>query len=423
MTIRQPSNDLPTWRLVVLAVGTFVLGVDGFVLPGLLPDVARSLSVSVATAGQLGAAFAVAYAIGSPVVATVTGRVDRRTVIAVGMGVFLVGMVMQAAGGTYLVVLIGRVVSALGAAAFQANAFAVAGVLSRPERRARSFAVVGAGASLASIVGVPFGVFVGQWWGWRGAMWTIAALALVAAVLATRVPSVVLPATSLRQRATVFARPQLLALLVVSALVLVPLFLTTSYIAPLVAESNDGGGAVLAALLVFGVGFFAGNRVVGRLAERFGSLRLLTVGLTASVVALGALAVVQRWFVPSLVALFLLGFFGSCLFITQQNRVFAAGGDAAPVALGLNGSMIYVGAAGGAALGGGVLSLAGVLWLAPAAAVIAAVALAVTRMTAAERRVRVPLMPLEGDEGAPHGSRGDAGDGHHLDAAQVAEDA
>lgn len=367
-------------------MGTFVLGVDGFVLPGLLPDVARSLSVSVAAAGQLSAAFAVAYAIGSPVIATVTGRVDRRTVITVGMGVFLVGMILQATGTSYSVVLVGRVVSALGAAAFQANAFALAGVLSRPERRARSFAVVAAGVSLATVFGVPFGVLLGQWWGWRGAMWTIAALALVAAVLATRVPSVVLPATSLRSRAVVFARPRMLALLVVSALVLMPFYIVTSYVAPLVAVSGDGGGAVLTALLVFGVAFFAGNRVAGRLIDRFGSLPVLTVALAAMAAALAALAVSEQWFVPTLVALFVLGFVGCYLFITQQNRIFAAGGDAAPVALGLNGSMIYVGAAAGAALGGAVLSLAGVLWLAPVAAVVAVAVLGVTRVTAPERR-------------------------------------
>src|SRR5262249_35356469 len=87
-----------------------------------------------------------------------------------------------------------------------------------------------------------------------------------------------------------------------------------------------------------------------------------------------------------LVALFILVLVGSFLFIPQQNRVFVAGGDSAPVALGLNGSMLYVGAAIGAALGGVVLSIAGVLWLAPAAAVIAAIVLGITRLTAPERR-------------------------------------
>lgn len=385
--IRQASNELGPWRLVILAIGTFVLGVDGFVLPGLLPHIAADLSVSVATAGQLTTAFAVAYAVGSPIIATSTGRMDRRVVIGTGMVAFLAGMVLQAAGPSYAVVLIGRVVAALGAAAFQANAFAVAGVLSRPERRARSFAVIGAGSSLASVLGVPFGLLIGQWIGWRGAMWAIAALAAVAAVLAAAgLPSVTLPATSLRSRASVLVNPRILVLLVVSALVLAPLYLVTAYAAAVVGVSASAGGAILVALLVFGVGFFTGNRLVGRFADRFDSLATLTTALAVTICATAVLGAVQHWFVPTLAALFVLGLVGSFLFIPQQNRVFVAGGDVAAVALSLNGSMNYVGAAIGAVLGGAVLSVAGAFWLPLAAAAVATIVLGITRLTAPERR-------------------------------------
>jgi predicted MFS family arabinose efflux permease len=384
---RQRSNDFASWRLLTLAAGTFVLGVDGFVLPGLLPRIAAGLSVSVATAGQLTTMFAIAYAVGSPVIATATGRIDRRTVSSLGMAAFLAGMVLQAAGPSYLVVLAGRIIAALGAAAFQANAFAVAGVMSRPERRARSLAVVGAGSSLASVLGVPFGLLIGQWWGWRGAMWTIAALAAAAAVLAAAaLPPVMLPAASFRSRISVLASPRILVLLLVSALVLAPLYLVTAYTAVIVGVSTPGSIAVLLALLVFGTGFFTGNRLVGHLAERFGSLTTLTAALAVAICALAALSAVQHWFAPTLAALFTLGLVGSFLFIPQQNRVFAAGGDLAPVALALNGSMNYAGTALGAALGGAVLSIAGVLWLAPAAVVIAAGVLSITWLTAPERR-------------------------------------
>lgn len=384
---RQSSNELSAWRLVILAVGTFVLGVDGFVLPGLLPHVAADLSVSLATAGQLTTAFAVAYAVGSPIIATATGRMDRRVVIGAGMFAFLAGMVLQAAGPSYAVVLAGRVVAGIGAAAFQANAFAVAGVLSRPDRRARSFAVIGAGSSLASVLGVPFGLLIGQWLGWRGAMWTIAALAAVAAVLAAAgLPSVSLPATSLRSRLAVLVNPRILILLVVSALVLAPLYLVSAYAAVVVGVSTSAGGAVLVALFVFGTGFFLGNRLVGRFADRFDSLTSLTAALIVAIGANVVLSAVQHWFVPTLVALFVLGLVGSFLFIPQANRVFVAGGDVAAVALSLNGAMAYVGTAVGATLGGVVLSVAGALWLAPAAAVVAAVVLGVTRLTAPERR-------------------------------------
>lgn len=132
----------------------------------------------------------------------------------------------------------------------------------------------------------------------------------------------------------------------------------------------------LVTLLVFGVGFFTGNRLVGRLTDRSGSLPTLTGALIGTICADAALTAVQHWFLPTLVAFFALGVIGSFLFIPQQNRVFVAGGDLAAVALGLNGSMNYVGTAIGAALGGVVLSIAGVLWLGPAATLIATIVLA-----------------------------------------------
>jgi predicted MFS family arabinose efflux permease len=385
--IRQRSNYLGTGRLLILAAGTFALGVDGFVLPGLLPRIAASLSVSVAAAGQLATVFAVTYAVGSPVIATVTGRADRRVVIGAGLAVFLGGMVAQAAGPSYPVVLAGRVMAALGAAAFQANAFAIAGVMSRPERRARSLAVIAAGSSLASVLGVPFGLLIAQWHGWRGTMWAIAVLAAIAAVLAAvALPPVTLPATTFRARLTVLATPRILILLLVSALVLAPLYLVTSYTAAIVGLSTAGSSAVLIALLVFGAGFLAGNRLVGGATDRFGSLTALTAGLMAAIAVLTALSAVQHWFIPTVAALFAFGPVGAFLFIPQQNRVFTAGGDLASVALALNGSMNYLGAAIGAAAGGVVLAAAGAPWLAPAGIAAAAAVLAITRLTAPERR-------------------------------------
>ncbi|WP_369354958.1 MFS transporter [Streptomyces sp. cg2] len=395
MTIPQPSNESQIWRLAILAIGTFVLGVDGFVLPGLLPDISEDLAVSTSAAGQLTTAFAVAYAIGSPVIATLTGRMDRRVVIGAGMIAFLVGMVLQAAGPTYSVVLAGRVVAALGAAAFQANAFAVAGVLAPPERRARAFAVVGAGPSLAAVLGVPFGLLIGQMWGWRGTLWTIVVLAALAAVLAAvAMPSMTLPATTMRERLAVLVNPRILILLAVSALVLAPTFLISSYAAAIVGVSTSGSSnSILGALLVYGAGFFLGNRLVGRFADRFSSLTVLTTGLGIVTLGSALLALVQHWFAPTLVALFLLGLMGSALFIPQQSRVFVAGGDVATVALSLNGSMNYVGTALGAGIGGAVLSVAGALWLAPASAVLAALVAAFALLTAPERRAAQETAP------------------------------
>ncbi|WP_116199940.1 MFS transporter [Amycolatopsis circi] len=374
---------------MILAAGTFVLGVDGFVLPGLLTDISRDLSVSVATAGQLTTTFAISYALGYPVIATLAGRADRRVVIGAGMAAFLIGMVLQAAGPTFSTVLAGRIIAALGAAAFQANAFAIAGVLAPPERRARAFAVIGAGSSLAAVLGVPLGLLIGQAWGWRGTLWTIVALAAAAAAVLAGifVPSMTLPATTMRDRLAIMVNPRIVTLLAVSALVLAPSFLLIAYASAVVGISSPGSAtAILLALLTNGAGFFLGNRLVGWFADRFASLPLILAGLGIAGVAAASLSVLQQWFVPTLAVLFLLGILGSVLFIPQQNRVFAAGGDVAAVALSLNGSMNYVGTAIGAGIGGLVLANAGAEWLGPAAAALAALVLAIALGTAPERR-------------------------------------
>jgi predicted MFS family arabinose efflux permease len=258
--------------------------------------------------------------------------------------------------------------------------------MSRPEHRARSLAVIAAGSSLASVLGVPLGLLIGQWWGWRGTMWTIAALAAAAAMLAAAVtPSIMLPPATLRARLSVLAIPRILVLLLVSALVLAPLYLVTAYAAAIVGVSTPDSSAVLIALVVFGAGFLTGNRLAGGLSDRLGSLAALTAGLAVTIAALSALTAVQHWFAPALTALLILGLAGSFLFIPQQHRIFIAAGDLAPVALALNGSMNYLGAAIGAALGGIVISGAGPLWLAPAGAAAAASVLAITWLTAPER--------------------------------------
>ncbi|MGH3881208.1 MAG: MFS transporter, partial [Actinophytocola sp.] len=184
--------------LTVLAVGVFTVGTDLFVLNGLLPTIAADLRVSESTAGQLTTVFAVTYAVGSPLIAAFTGGWDRRWLLAGGMVVFVVGMVGQAVGTTFAVLALARVVAAIGAAAFQSNAFAVAGATASDATRGRALSWVATGLSVSSVAGVPIGVLVGAWLGWRGVMWAIAGIGVLVAVSLTGLPRVTVPAAGLR---------------------------------------------------------------------------------------------------------------------------------------------------------------------------------------------------------------------------------
>lgn len=129
------AHPLRPADLLALSVGTFTLGVDGFVLCGLLPQVSASLHVSPSTAGQLTTLFALVYALSSPLIAAAAGAWDRRRLLVVGMAVFMAGIVVQATGPSFAVVAAGRILAALGAAAYQATAYSTAGILSDDEHR------------------------------------------------------------------------------------------------------------------------------------------------------------------------------------------------------------------------------------------------------------------------------------------------
>ena len=136
-------------RLIVLALGTFATGTGGFVIAGILPRISGSFGVGVATAGQLVTAFAIAYAVGSPVLAAATGRWPRRVLLAASLAVFVVGSIATALAPTFGLALGGWVVTAIGAALFTPTASAVAATLVAPEQRGRALAIVVGGCPSA----------------------------------------------------------------------------------------------------------------------------------------------------------------------------------------------------------------------------------------------------------------------------------
>ncbi|MEV5836282.1 MFS transporter [Nocardia sp. NPDC052112] len=372
--LRQLSNNLYR-SLIPLAVGTFVLGTDGFVLNGMLPLIAHDLHVSVATAGQLTTMFAWTYAIASPVIAAATGSWDRRWVLGAGATLFVIGMIGQAAAQDFSTMAAARVIAAIGAAAFQANAFAVAGVVADDAHRGRALSVVTAGITLSAVAGVPIGIFVERWIGWRGVLWAIVAGGAIAAALVVLLPRVTLPSTGLRDRVGILARPAVLRVLLVTTLQMTAGYTTIVYL-PVVVAPSVPQGQLAWLLLVMGVGQVIGNAQAGRAVDRFGPTRTLTVGLVGSFVGLIllGLATHANWAVFAVLGL--TGLFGSAILIPQQFRLFAIAHDAPTVALGLNGSAIYLGSGIGSLLGGTVLDSSGASWLPWTSAAVGFVALA-----------------------------------------------
>ncbi|WP_116041293.1 MFS transporter [Amycolatopsis palatopharyngis] len=363
-------------RTSVLALGTFAVGTSGYVVAGLLPALTAELHVSAATAAQLVTAFAIAYAIGSPLFAAATGRWERRTLLVVALLVTALGNVLAALAPGYGLLFAARMVTAIGAAVFTPAASMVAAELNPPHRRGRAVAAVFGGLTLATILGVPLGSLLSGPLGYR---WVFALVA-VFSVLGALAVRLALPAVAppppvpLAQRFTVARDPRALAVLVTTVLGCLAAFSVYTFVTPVLAATAGVTGTTVSLLLLcYGIGGALGNYAGGRAADRWGSRRPLIVVIASLTVVLLTLPLIATSVPGAAIALLLWGLTTWSFNPPVQHRLIELGGSNAGLLLSLNASAIYLGVGLSGVVGGIVLTNAGPTALPPVAAALTAV--------------------------------------------------
>ncbi|GAA3726266.1 MFS transporter [Salinactinospora qingdaonensis] len=342
----------------VLALGTFAVGTDAFVLAGFLPSMAETLQVPEAAAGQSVTIFAIAYAVLAPVIATLTAQLERRTLLVAALGLLALANVGSALAPNLTMLLVTRVIAAAGAAAYTPNAGAVAAILVRPELRGRALAVVVGGLTIATALGVPLGSLAGQWFGWRTALGLVAALCLLAAggvfAIMPRLPGN--PRVPLRERLSVLGRPAVLAVLPLTALGMGASYTVYAYSVPVMNAVGVPTVSVAAMLFLYGLGAVVGNLLAGVGTDRWGAVRMLTLAYLAMTASLAVLAWISTiGGVPMyVVGVLVLVWGGSSWSQTppQQHRLIAAAPDNSSLVVSLNSSAIYLGIGLGTGFGG-----------------------------------------------------------------------
>ncbi|WP_404352236.1 MFS transporter [Phycicoccus jejuensis] len=342
--------------LLALAAGGFGIGLTEFVIAGLLPEVAADFAVSEAAAGWLISGYALSVAVGGVFLTMATARMRPKRVLLGLMVLFVVGNLVSALAPTYALLMTGRVVAALCHGAFFGIGAVVAAGLVAPDRRAGAVATMFAGLTVANVLGVPFGTFLGQAYGWRSTFWAITAIGVLALVaIAALVPAAGADdrqPTSLRTEVRAFASGQVWLSLAVTVLGFGGMFGAFTYIAyTLTGVSGFAASWVPWLLVLFGVGLFVGNLAGGRAADRDVDRTLVVVlaGLTAVMVAFALLASSA---VATVVLLVLMGGFGFATVPGLQMRIMRFAGQAPTLASGANIAAFNVGNALGAWVGG-----------------------------------------------------------------------
>ncbi len=365
-----------TWALLSLAVGSFGIGMTEFVVMGLLPNIAEDLLPTVwatgqedaiAQAGWLISLYALGVVVGAPTIAGAVAKYPRHHVM-VGLALALtVFNALTFLAPTFEWVAASRFLAGLPHGAYFGIGALVAADVLGPGMRAKGVAFVLTGLTVANVVGVPLGTFLGQQLGWRTAFMIVAAIfALATILIALFVPEHAGdPSRTMRAELKVFRIGQVWLALGVGAIGFGGFFAVYSYVAPMVTEvAGSPEWVVPIVLVLMGLGMTIGNLVGGHLAD-VDLKRTLVGGLVALAVVLALLAVTAQWIWALGFFVFAIGFVASALSPTIQTRLMDVAQDNQSIAAALNHSALNIGNSLGAFLGGVVIA-AGLGFAAPA---------------------------------------------------------
>lgn len=384
---------MPIFALISLTVAAFAVATSELMLVGLLPQIARSLDVSISQAGLLVTGYALGVVVAAPIVAVITNGMARKRTLLGLMVIFTVGNIVCALAPGYYVLLGSRILTAISHAALFGTASVIAAEIVPSGRRASAVAIVFSGATIATILGVPIGTAAGQEFGWQSAFWMVAgmgvmAIVAIAAWLPDSIPS---QRANFRQELKILRQVQVVLALVVSAFVWASLFAVFTYIAPILEEvAGAPEHAVVWVLLVFGIGMTIGNFIGGRLAD-WHLLPSIVALIAAAAVSLFVFAVVIQDIYLVVGSLLAWGMFVFALAPALQYWVVKAASGARALVSTINQASFHLGGAAGAWIGASALyfgvTYSEIPWIGELLG-LAALAVAILAISAEHRRRR-----------------------------------
>ena len=365
-TARVEPNPLKNKRtstaLWALTISSFAIGTTEFVMVGILPTIAQSLHVSVATAGMQVTAYALGVAIGGPVLTALTGNIARKPLLIGLMALFIISHLAAAYSPTFQFLLVTRFISGFAHGVFIGVGATVAVSLVAPDKKAMAIAIMFVGFTVATVVGVPLGTIIGQYYGWRFTLIGVAALGTIGLISNL----ILLPnniekgqVLTFKEQFKVLFNKHVVLILSITALGYGGTFVAFTYLATLLHRVTCFPVSYVSLLLLlYGLAIAAGNVIGGKVSNKNPVKVLLVIFLLQAMVLL-LFSFTQYYKIPAVITLFFMGGLGYSsvpalqLYIVQISGKYLPGTE--NVSSSLNIAAFNVGVAIGATLGGMII--------------------------------------------------------------------
>ncbi len=325
------------YALLALAISTFAIGTTEFVIVGLIPEMSRDLNVSVPTAGLLVSLYALSITVGGPTFSALAGRFSRRGLIIGLMVIFTLSNLAAAFAPGYGTLLAARIVMGVAHGVFFGVGAAVAMSLVDRSKGASAVAVMMGGLTIAMVVGVPLGSWVGQAFGWRTPFLAVTALGIISLIglflfLPKHIPHT--PQSGFLSQLALLGNPRLSRLYLITALSFGGTFVVFTFLSPLMTEVTGVNESTVSwALMLFGGATVVGNFIGGKLADALGSKQALSIMLVGLILSLLALPLTVYHLFPMLINITLWGIFAFAISPIMQSAVVALAQVEAPNAI------------------------------------------------------------------------------------------
>ncbi|KID06573.2 MFS transporter [Hafnia alvei] len=377
--------------LFALTISAFAIGTTEFVIVGLIPTIAADLQVSLPSAGLLVSLYALGVAIGAPVLTALTGRMPRKTLLIGLMVLFTLGNLLAWKAPGYMSLMTARVLTGLAHGVFFSIGSTLATSLVPKEKAASAIAIMFTGLTVALVIGVPLGTFIGQHFGWHEIFLAVSLLGIIALIGSLIfVPNGLkhTPPASIARQLTILKQPRLLMVYAKTALGYGGNFVVFTFLAPILQQvSGFSASAVTWVMLIYGVSVAAGNLWGGRLADRMGPIKALQIIFLLLAAVLAVFSFTAHSPVLALITVLFWGAvaFGNVpglqVYVVQQAERYAP--HAVDVASGLNIAAFNLGIAGGAWVGGMIVENYGLMVTPWVGAIVVLLAFGMTRWSGA----------------------------------------
>lgn len=341
--------------LFALAMGAFALGMTEFVIMGILPDLADSLHISVPEAGHLISAYALGVVIGAPFLTILLQSKPPRTVLIILATWIMTGNALSAIATGYKSMLLLRFIAGIPHGAFFGFGAVVAARMAEKGKTAQAIAFMFTGLTIANIVGVPAGTFIGHVFNWRITFGVVGMIGLLT-IIGVRywLPEFrSTSAGSIKNDFDIFRQPDLQLILLIAIIGTGGFFAWYSYIAPLFTqEAHFTGTSVTYLMVVAGIGMTAGNFLGGKLADKYKPLPATIMLLGAMVTGLLLLAIVSHSQAAVIIMTFVIGALAFAIAAPLQIMMMQSAGKAEMLGSSVSPAAMNVGNALGAWLAG-----------------------------------------------------------------------